>query len=72
MNNNSINPTQILATIQASGSALREFYSSNGEERISAYSRFAKSCQQFADMHGYSFLDASQRIHSIYNIRGGK
>lgn len=66
MNNNSINP------VQASGSALREFYSSTGDERLQAYSDFARSCQQFADNTGISFLEASQRIHSIYNIKAGK
>ena len=66
MNNNSINP------VQASGSALREFYSSTGDERLQAYSDFARSCQQFADNSGISFLEASQRIHSIYNIKAGK
>ncbi len=65
MNNFSINP------VQASGSALREFYSSNGEQRMKAYSDFARSCQQFADNTGISFLEASQRIHSIFNINTG-
>ena len=66
MNNNSINP------VQASGSALRQFYSSTGEDRLQAYSDVARSCQQFADNSGISFLEASQRIHSIYNIKSGK
>ncbi len=65
MNNNSINP------VQASGSALREFYSSTGEDRMQAYSQFARSCQQFAENTGISFLEASQRIHSIFNIKTG-
>ena len=65
MNNNSINP------VQASGSALREFYSSTGEDRMRAYSDFARSCQQFADNTGISFIEASQRIHSIFNINTG-
>ena len=65
MNNLSINP------VQASGSALREFYSSNGEQRMKAYSDFARSCQQFADNTGISFIEASQRIHSIFNINTG-
>ena len=65
MNNNSINP------VQASGSALRQFYSSTGEDRMQAYSDFARSCQQFAENTGISFIEASQRIHSIYNINTG-
>ena len=65
MNNNSINP------VQASGSALRQFYSSTGDERMQAYSDFARSCQQFADNTGISFIEASQRIHSIFNINTG-
>ena len=65
MNNNSINP------VQASGSALRQFYSSTGEDRMQAYSQFARSCQQFAENSGISFLEASQRIHSIFNINTG-
>lgn len=66
MNNLSINP------VQASGSALREFYASSGEQRINAYSEFARSCQQFANNSGISFLEASQRIHNIFNIKAGK
>ena len=65
MNNNSINP------VQASGSALRQFYSSTGEDRLQAYSDFARSCQQFAENTGISFLEASQRIHNIFNINTG-
>jgi len=57
---------------EQSGSALREFYTSSGDERINAYSRFAKSCEQFAQQNGYSFLEASSKIHSMFNINGGK
>ena len=57
---------------EQSGSALREFYSTSGDERINAYSRFAKSCEQFAQQNGYSFLEASSKIHSMFNINGGK
>lgn len=58
--------------VEASGSALREFYSSTGEQRMSAYSQFTRSCQEYADQNGYSFLDAAQRIHNIFNIKAGK
>ena len=57
---------------EQSGSALREFYSTSGDERINAYSRFAKSCEQFAQQNGYSFLEASTKIHNMFNINGGK
>jgi hypothetical protein len=54
---------------EQSGSALREFYTSSGDERINAYSRFAKSCNQFAQQNGYSFLEASTKIHNMFNIK---
>ena len=57
---------------EQSGSALREFYTSSGDERINAYSRFAKSCEQFAQQNGYSFLEAAGKIHNMFNINGGK
>ena len=56
---------------EQSGSALREFYTSSGDERINAYSRFARSCSQFASENGYSFLEASAKIHSMFNINTG-
>jgi hypothetical protein len=53
-------------------SALRQFYASplNGE-RVDAYSRFGRACQEWADENGISFLEASQRIHNIYNLNKG-
>ncbi len=57
---------------ETSGSALRQFYSSNGEQRMSAYSQFAKSCEVFAQENGISFLEASQKIHNMFNIKAGK
>ena len=57
---------------ETSGSALRQFYSSTGDERMSAYSQFAKSCEVFAQESGISFLEASQKIHNMFNIKAGK
>jgi len=55
--------------VELSGSALRQFYGSNSnEDRMSAYSRFAQSCQVVADQTGMSFLEASQFIHRAYNL----
>lgn len=56
---------------ETSGSALRQFYSSAGEQRMSAYSQFAKSCEVFAQENGISFLEASQKIHNMFNINTG-
>lgn len=53
---------------EESGSALRSFYTTSGEERMNAYSRFAKSCEQFANENGYSFVEASNKIHSMFNV----
>lgn len=56
-----------------SGSALRQFYTtSDREERMSAYSQFSKSCQVFAEQSGCSFVEASQKIHNMFNIKAGK
>ena len=58
---------------QTSGSSLREFYaSSDMDQRRSAYNRFAQSCQVFADENGCSFVEASQKIHNMFNIKAGK
>ena len=57
---------------ESSGSALRQFYTSNGEQRMAAYSQFAKSCQVFADQNGCSFVEAAQKIHNMFNIKAGK
>lgn len=55
-----------------SGSALRQFYSaSDGQERMSAYHKFSKSCQVFAEQSGCSFVEASQKIHNMFNIKTG-
>lgn len=56
---------------EESGSALRSFYTTSGDERINAYSRFARSCSRFADENGYSFLEASAKIHNMFNINTG-
>lgn len=53
---------------EASGSALREFYATND---YNAYSRFAKSCQVFANESGYPFVVAAQKIHNMFNINTG-
>jgi len=58
--------------IRISGSALREFYSTSGDERINAYSQFVKSCDVFAHLSGISFLEAARQIHTIYDINTGK
>lgn len=56
-----------------SGSALRQFYSAtDGEQRMSAYHSFSKSCQVFAEQSGCSFVEASQKIHNMFNIKTGK
>lgn len=53
------------------GSALRQFYASSwGDARINAYSQFAKSCQEYADATGVSFLQASQEIHNMFINNG--
>lgn len=57
---------------EQSGSALREFYASNGDERLTAYTKFAKSCQAFAEQNGYSLVEATNKIHNMFNITGGK
>lgn len=59
-------------TAESAVSALRQFYGSplNGD-RIDAYSRFGRACQEWADENGISFLEASQRIHNIYNTNTG-
>lgn len=64
--------TQFTSLAEQTGSALREFYESDGDNRINAYGRFADSCSQFARQNGYSFLEASSKIHSMFNINGGK
>jgi len=58
--------------IRVSGSALREFYSTIGDERINAYSQFVKSCDVFAHLSGISFLEAARQIHTIYDLNTGK
>ena len=64
--------TVSINTTDSAVSALRQFYASplNGE-RIDAYSRFGRACQEWADQNGISFLEASQRIHNIYNTNTG-
>ena len=64
--------TQFSSLAEQTGSALRQFYATSGEERISAYSQFAQSCQAFAEQNGYSFVQASNIIHSMFNVNGGK
>lgn len=54
---------------QVSGSSLREFYETH---EYSAYTRFAQSCQVFAEQSGISFVEASQKIHNMFNIKAGK
>ncbi len=51
---------------EETGSALRAFYTNRD---YSDYSRFAKSCQNFAQHAGYSFVDASTRVHNMFNIK---
>ncbi len=64
--------TQFSSLAEQSVSALRDFYESDGDDRINAYGRFARSCSQFANENGYSFLEASTKIHNMFNINGGK
>lgn len=51
---------------EETGSALRSFYTNRDH---SDYTRFAQSCQKFAEHGGYSFVDASNRIHNMFNIK---
>jgi len=54
------------ALAEESGSALRSFYTNRDH---SDYTRFAQSCQKFAEHNGFSFVDASNRIHNMFNIK---
>lgn len=73
----SLFPTQCSGEIywnaaEDSGSALRQFYSAtDNQDRMSAYHRFSKSCQVFAEQSGYPFAVAAQKIHNMFNINVG-
>lgn len=59
------------ALAEESGSALRSFYTTSGDERINAYTRFSRSCSRFAEENGYSFVEAANKIHNMFNINTG-
>jgi len=50
---------------EQSGSAHREFYTNHNHE---AYTRFAQSCQEWADLRDIPYLEASNKIHAMFNI----
>jgi hypothetical protein len=61
-----INGDTYWALAEESGSALRSFYMNR---QHADYTLFAQSCQKFAEYGGYSFVDASRRIHNMFNIK---
>lgn len=54
---------------EQSGSALREFYNTQSHD---AYTTFALSCQEWAELRDISYLEASNKIHAMFGINASQ
>lgn len=52
---------------ERTGSLLQEFQHSPSPD---TYRQFIRSCQSFAQMNGYSLIEASQKIHNVFSHKG--